>query len=179
MVSSARDEMLRRELIALLPRLHRFALVLTKSPSDADDLVQATCERAILRLDTWIWGTALDRWLFKIAHNLHRNQRRDAANRSRLLLEHAAVPDQSVGAAIDAELWTTLQEVRRMVLLLPEEQREVLLLVAVEGLAYRDVADILQIPIGTVTSRLARARDAIRTAFASAPSVPSGIENVP
>ena len=65
-MSPARDEMLRQELIALLPRLHRFALVLTKSAVDADDLVQATCERAISRLDTWIWGTALDRWLFKI-----------------------------------------------------------------------------------------------------------------
>jgi RNA polymerase sigma-70 factor (ECF subfamily) len=179
MVSPAQDEMLRRELIALLPRLYRFALVLTKSPADADDLVQATCERAILRLDTWIWGTALDRWLFKIAHNLYRNQRRDAANRSRLLQEHATIPDQSVGGSVDAELWITLQEVRRMVMLLPEEQREVLLLVTVEGLAYRDVADILQIPIGTVTSRLARARDAIRTAFATAPSLPPSVESVP
>jgi RNA polymerase sigma-70 factor (ECF subfamily) len=66
-----------------------------------------------------------------------------------------------------------------MVMLLPEDQREVLLLVTVEGLAYRDVADILQIPIGTVTSRLARARDAIRTAFATAPSLPPSVESMP
>ena len=179
MVSPARDEMLRQELIALLPRLHRFALVLTKSAADADDLVQATCERAISRLDTWIWGTALDRWLFKIAHNLYRNQRRDTANRTRLLREHVADPDLFAGAPADAELWTTLQEVRRAVLLLPDEQREVLLLVAVEGMAYRDAAEILQVPIGTITSRLARARDTVRAAFAPIPNITAGIETAP
>ncbi len=178
-MSPAQDEMLCQELIALLPRLHRFALVLTKSHADADDLVQATCERAITHLDTWIWGTALDRWLFKIAHNLYRNQRRDTANRSRLLEEHVAARDFAIGASLDGELWTTVQEVRRMVLSLPDEQREVLVLVTIEGLAYRDVAEILQIPIGTVTSRLARARDAIRAVFAPAPTAVPGVESVP
>lgn len=161
----AQDELVRQELIALLPRLRRFALVLTKSPADADDLVQATCERAIARLESWVWGTALDRWLFKIAHNLHRNQLRDDANRSRLLQEHAVNPRlQPIGTA-EVELWAVLQEARRAVMRLPDEQRAVLVLVAVEGLAYRDVADILGVPIGTVTSRLARARTALRSAF--------------
>jgi RNA polymerase sigma-70 factor (ECF subfamily) len=166
-VPPARDELIRQQMVALLPRLRRFALTLTRSAADAEDLVQATCERAIARLDTWIDGTALDRWLFKIAHNLHLNQRRDAANRLRLLEAHgeelAALPP---GAA-DAENWTMLQEVRRLVLLLPEEQRSTLMLVAVEGLSYREAADILDVPIGTVTSRLARARDALRAAFAT------------
>ena len=172
--------MLRQELIALLPRLHRFALVLTKSAVDADDLVQATCERAISRLDTWIWGTALDRWLFKIAHNLHRNQRRDNANRPRLLQRACGRP-RSVRRPrpADAELWTALQEVRRAVLRLPDEQREVLMLVAVEGMAYREAAEILEVPIGTVTSRLARARDAVRAAFAPIPNITAGIETAP
>jgi len=166
-VSPARDELIRQQMVALLPQLRRFALVLTRSAADADDLVQATCERAIARLDSWVNGTALDRWLFKIAHNLHLNQRRDAANRLRLLEERGeeltALPD----GAEDAENWTMLQEVRRLVLLLPEEQRGALMLVAVEGLSYREAADILEVPIGTVTSRLARARDALRAVLAT------------
>ena len=162
---AARDELVRQELIALLPRLRRFALVLTRSAADADDLVQATCERAIARLDGWAWGTSLDRWLFKIAHNLHRNQRRDDANRSRLLQAHAADLDLFPAEAAEAELRAVLQEVRRAVMRLPDEQRSVLVLVAVEGLAYRDVAEILGVPIGTVTSRLARARESLRAAF--------------
>jgi RNA polymerase sigma-70 factor (ECF subfamily) len=178
-VSPARDEIVRQELIALLPRLRRFALVLTKSAADADDLVQATCERAIARVESWVWGTALDRWLFKIAHNLHRNQRRDTVNRERLLQEHAADPDLFAAGPTDAELWTVLQEVRRTVLRLPDEQRAVLILVAVEGLAYRDVAEILGVPIGTVTSRLARARDTMRSAFAVPATTASGLETAP
>ena len=85
---TAGDELVRAQMIAVLPRLHRFALLLTGSRADADDLVQATCERAITRLDGWVRGTSLDRWLFKIAHNLHRNHRRDQANRLRLVTEH-------------------------------------------------------------------------------------------
>jgi RNA polymerase sigma-70 factor, ECF subfamily len=140
-------------------------MILTRSPVDADDLVQATLERAIARLDSWVWGTALDRWLFKIAHNLHGNQRRDDANRRRLLQEHAADPHLLPAGAAEAELWALLQEVRRAVMRLPDEQRAVLVLVAVEGLAYRNAADILGVPIGTVTSRLARAREALRSVF--------------
>jgi RNA polymerase sigma-70 factor (ECF subfamily) len=162
-------------MIGLLPRLRRFALVLTRSAADADDLVQATCERAIARLDGWADGTALDRWLFKIAHNLHLNQRRDAANRLRLLEEHGldlALPD----GADDAETWTTLQEVRRAVLELPEEQRGALVLVAVDGLSYREAAEVLNVPVGTVTSRLARAREALRDLFAPAPGAATTLE---
>ena len=178
-MTAARDEVVRQEMIALLPRLRRFALVLTRSAADADDLVQATCERAIARLDGWVWGTALDRWLFKIAHNLHRNQLRDDANRSRLLQEHAADPNLFPAGAADAELWTMLHEVRRALLRLPDEQRAVLVLVAIEGLAYRDVAEVLGVPIGTVTSRLARARDAMRSAFATAETKTPGLEAAP
>ena len=178
-MTAARDEVVRQELISLLPRLRRFALVLTRSTADADDLVQATCERAIARLDSWVWGTALDRWLFKIAHNLHRNQRRDDANRSRLLQEHVSDPHLFPAGAADAELWAVLQEVRRAVMQLPDEQRAVLLLVAVEGLAYRDAAEILGVPIGTVTSRLARARDAMRSAFAVTETSEPSLETAP
>jgi RNA polymerase sigma-70 factor (ECF subfamily) len=161
--------MLRREMVALLPRLQRFALMLTGTAADADDLAQATVERAIARLDQWVWGTSLQSWVFAIAHNLHRNQRRDTANRLRLLEEHGQSVDSMADGAAQAEAWTALQEVRRRVLQLPEEQRTVLLLVAVEGLSYREAADLLEVPIGTVTSRLARAREGLRAMLAELP----------
>ena len=151
---------------ALLPRLRRFALMLTGTAADADDLVQATVERGIALLDQWAWGTSLSSWMFAIAHNLHKNQRRDAANRLRLLEAHGREIDAMAESARDhaAEAWTTLAEVRRLVLALPEEQRTVLSLVAIEGLSYREAADLLEVPVGTVTSRLARAREALRAA---------------
>ena len=164
---TAGDELVRAQMIAVLPRLHRFALLLTGSRADADDLVQATCERAITRLDGWVRGTSLDRWLFKIAHNLHRNHRRDQANRLRLVTEHGQTQEFLDDGARRAEAWTELQEVRVKVQALPEEQRIVLTLVAIEGFSYQEVADLLEVPVGTVTSRLARARDALRAAFAS------------
>lgn len=165
-MSPAQDEMIRQQMVALLPRLERFALMLTGSAADADDLVQATVERALARLDQWVWGTSLASWLFAIAHNLHRNQRRDVANRLRLLEEHGQGLETMADGAAQAEGWAHLQEVRREVLRLPEEQRAVLVLVALEGLSYREAAELLEVPVGTVTSRLARARDALRAALA-------------
>jgi RNA polymerase sigma-70 factor, ECF subfamily len=163
---TAGDDTVRAQMVALLPRLHRFALLLTGSRPEADDLVQATCERAIARLDGWARGTALDRWLFKIAHNLHRNQRRDRANRLRLIEEHGATAEFLEDGTRRAEAWTELREVRARMLTLPEEQRTVLTLVAIEDLSYQEAADLLELPVGTVTSRLARARDALRAARA-------------
>jgi RNA polymerase sigma-70 factor (ECF subfamily) len=164
----ADDEQVRAQMVALLPRLQRFAMVLTGSRADADDLVQATCERAIARLDDWLRGTALDRWMFKIAHNLHRNQRRDRANRLRLVTEHGQTLEQLEDGARRAEAWTELQEVRARLLALPDEQRVALTLIAIEGFSYQEVAALLEVPVGTVTSRLARARDALRAAMAQA-----------
>lgn len=152
-------------MVALLPRLRRFALMLTGSRADADDLVQATCERAILRRDGWIVGSALDRWLFKIAHNLHRNQRRDHANRLRLVRAHGETQPWATDGAGHAESGAMLREVRERILALPEEQRAALTLVAIEGLSYQEAADLLGLPIGTVTSRLGRAREALRAAL--------------
>lgn len=152
---------------ALLPRLRRFALMLTGTRADADDLVQATVERGLARLDQWVWGTSLSSWLFAIAHNLHKNQRRDAANRLRLLEAHGREVDAMAESAREraSDARATLADVRRLVLELPEEQRAVLSLVAIEGLSYREAADLLDLPVGTVTSRLARARDALRAAL--------------
>ena len=161
----AGDDRIRAQMVALLPRLQRFAMVLTGSRADADDLVQATCERAIARLDDWLRGTALDSWMFKIAHNLHRNQRRDQANRLRLVAEHGQTLDHLEDGARRAEAWTELQEVRAKLLALPEEQRIAVTLIAIEGFSYQEAAALLEVPVGTVTSRLARARDALRAAI--------------
>ena len=160
------DEEVLAEMVTLLPRLRRFALLLTASTADADDLTQATCERAITRLGSWTPGTSLDRWLFKMAHNLHRNQRRDSANRLRLVQQHGATQEFLADGVGQAEARTELGEVRARMLALPEEQRTVLTLIAIEGLSYQEAAQLLEVPIGTVTSRLARAREALRAATA-------------
>ena len=162
---TAGDELVRAQMIALLPRLHRFALLLTSSRADADDLVQATCERAIARLDGWARGTSS-------TAGCSRSRTTCTAITGAIrpivcasCTEHGQTQDISMTVRGARRLWTELQEVRVKVQALPEEQRIVLMLVAIEGLAYREVADLLEVPVGTVTSRLARARDALRAAF--------------
>ncbi len=159
-------------MLALLPRLRRFAYGLTGSIDEGDDLVQATCERAIRGIGTWQPGTRLDSWMYRIARNQFLNQIR--ANRVRgPHLEEADIDRHvhSDGArAMEAHL--TLESVRGLTARLPEEQRSILLLVSVEGLSYKEVADILELPIGTVTSRLARARMTLRK-FLEGPNAPA------
>ncbi|MBM3557420.1 MAG: RNA polymerase sigma factor [Alphaproteobacteria bacterium] len=154
------DEAFRRQIVDLLPRLRRFARGLTGSPQDADDLVQNACVRAIERAHQYTDGTRLDSWMYRIMHNRWLDEIRarkvravdDGADLDRI------VADDGV-ARVEANL--TLDAVRRLVARLPEDQRAVLLLVCVEGLAYKDAAETLGIPIGTVMSRLARARGAL------------------
>ncbi|MCH8999012.1 MAG: RNA polymerase sigma factor [Proteobacteria bacterium] len=150
-------------MLALLPRLRRFAYGLTGSTDEGDDLVQATCERAIDRIETWQPGTRLDSWMYRIARNIFLNWRR--AGRVRAEYLQVLNPDGfgsvgfgSVDGARAMEAHLTLASVRQGIARLPEEQRAVLLLVCVEGLAYKEVSELLDLPIGTVTSRLARAR---------------------
>lgn len=155
------DENLRREMISFLPRLRRFAYGLTGSVPDGDDLLQATYERAIRHIDQWQAGTRLDSWMYRIARNLHLNTIRANGVRS----AHAAANDAHQGV-VDGERvmesQLTFGSVRRFVGDLPEEQRTILLLVCVEGLTYKEVAALLELPMGTVTSRLARARIALK-----------------
>lgn len=155
------DETIRREMLALLPRLRRFAYGLTGSIEEGDDLVQATCERAIARIETWEPGSRLDSWMYRIARNTFFNWRRASKVRAEYL--QIVDPEQQgrVDGARAMEARLTLERARICIARLPEEQRSVLLLVCVEGLAYKEVADILELPIGTVTSRLARARLAL------------------
>jgi RNA polymerase sigma-70 factor, ECF subfamily len=148
----------RAELIALLPRLKRFALGLTGHPQQAEDLVQAGCERALVRQAQWQPGTRLDSWMFKIMQNLWIDQLR--AHRPQPFAdpeELANVPeDQDWQRRMEARL--TLEQVMQAMQRLSPPMRAVLALVCVEGLSYQEAADTLAVPIGTVMSRLSRAR---------------------
>jgi len=156
------DPKIKTEMIALLPQLRRFALGLCRDKDQADDLVQATCERAIRSLDRFDPETRLSSWMFKIMQNLHFNNRRDSANRSRLLAEARPETDQTLDGARAAASALELKNVAQFVQQLDEDYRIVLLMVAVEGRGYQETADHLGIPVGTVTSRLARARLKLR-----------------
>jgi RNA polymerase sigma-70 factor (ECF subfamily) len=148
-------------IVALLPRLHRFALTLTRQPADAEDLVQACVERALTRLDSWKEDSRLDSWMFKIMQNLWIDQLRARRTRgvqaSELELDGMAGDDGR--DLMDTRL--TLRATLDASLGLPEEQRTALFLVVVEGHSYREAADILDVPIGTIMSRLARARQTL------------------
>lgn len=149
------DEQLREQ----LPRLHRFARWLTRDAGSADDLVQSTLERALTRWSSRRDDTALRPWLFAIAYRQFLDGKRRARRYAAMLELFGRVtetrqpsPEREVIAR------SAVQAIEH----LPNEQRLLLLWVSVEGLSYRDVADLLHVPIGTVMSRLSRARAALR-----------------
>jgi RNA polymerase sigma-70 factor, ECF subfamily len=150
---------IREGLVALLPRLRRFGRVLTRNQDDADDLVQLAIERALRRTDQWQPGTRLDHWMIGIMRNAWIDEIRARKRRSALFApeeagEHVGeTPMQGVAEALD---------IQDAVARLPEEHRIVVALVLVEGFSYKESADLLEIPIGTLTSRLARARTALQ-----------------
>jgi RNA polymerase sigma-70 factor (ECF subfamily) len=160
------------ELVAALPRLRRYARVLTGDTNRADDLVQDTLARAWEKRSLWRAGSDLRAWLFTIMHNVHINQ---FAARQREAAESSidAITGSSNGWEIPVratqsdrvELFEVLGHIGR----LPTEQREVLLLAAVEELRYQDVARVLGVPVGTVMSRLNRAREKLRRATGDSP----------
>ena len=153
------------DLVAAIPRLRRYARVLTRNPSRADDLVQDTLARAWDKRRLWRAGSDLRAWLFTIMHNVYVNHialaRREAGNVS-LDAEGENSPALQATASGNQLERVELREVLRQVDRLPAEQREVLLLAAVEELRYDEIAAVLEIPIGTVMSRLSRARDKLR-----------------
>ena len=157
------------DLVAAIPRLRRYARVLTRDPVRADDLVQDALARAWEKRRLWRPGTDLRAWLFTIMHNVHVNQcalaRREAGNVSR---DAGSDYDADWQGAVDGRevLRVELREVAIEMDRLPGEQREVLLLAAVEELRYDEIAAVLGIPVGTVMSRLSRARERLRRIFA-------------
>lgn len=158
---AANGDPVRRELIALLPRLRRFARALTRNTDEADDLVQTALERALRNLDAWTPGTRLDWWMFRIMKNSWIDEIRSKAVRERVFAPEEAGITVGSGGAQEMELFLEAQAARSAMNDLPEDQRLAVALVLVEGLSYREAADLLDVPIGTLTSRLARGRAAI------------------
>src|SRR5664279_3335079 len=160
------------DLLAALPRLRRYARVLTGDINRADDLVQDTLARAWEKRRLWTAGSDLRAWLFTIMHNVFVNQRA-LARRDRT---HVSLDDGEGSEAwqipVRAGQYTRVEltELVAHVGRLPADQREVLLLAAVEELKYEEIALVLEIPLGTVMSRLSRARAKLRLAFGDGPA---------
>ncbi|MEM6422872.1 MAG: sigma-70 family RNA polymerase sigma factor [Pseudomonadota bacterium] len=150
---------LRDEIAVLVPRLRRFAYALTGSREEGDDLVQSACVKALDRIDQFEPGTRLDSWLFTIVRNLFLDDRRRVARRGFHAGDEVLDQLSDQGLAVgQSESRLRLARVRQAMALLPDEQREVIALVAIEGHSYREAAEILSLPVGTVMSRLARGR---------------------
>ena len=152
-------DFIRDELIALLPRLRRFARLVTRHREDADDLVQMAIERALTHAAQWQSGTRVDSWMFRIMKNAWIDEVRARSRRAEVLAPEEA--GEHVGVSM------TEQQIERLTIekamgRLSEDQRLVVGLVLIEGLPYKDAALALDIPIGTLTSRLARGRDALQ-----------------
>ena len=146
---------------AILPRLRRFAHGLAANPADADDLTQITVERALRAKEQWQEGTRLDAWLFRIMRNCWIDKVRARTRAGRILAPEEA--GELIGHDPRAEMDARIDLARLMLAMerLPSEQREVVVLVLIEGYGYRETAELLDLPIGTVSSRLVRGRKAL------------------
>jgi len=160
-----------REIVALLPRLRRFALVLSRNADMADDLVQSTVARALDKQAQFRPDSQLDRWMFQILRSIWISDRRSAALRQTELLDDHVdrIGGPDGGNVTEGRL--TLAEVQTRFKTLPADQQQTMLLVCVEGYSYAEAANLLGIPIGTVMSRLARGRASLMAAqFATVPN---------
>lgn len=149
------------ELASLLPRLRRFAHGLSRDPADADDLTQATIERALKSRSQWQPGTRLDSWAYRIMRNLWIDTARARCRKSAREApeEEGLKVGEDPRDAMDASL--DVQRIMAAMAKLPDEQREVVALILVEGFGYREASEMLDLPIGTVSSRLVRGRIAL------------------
>ena len=141
-----------------LPGLRRYARALTGDAWAADDLVQDTLERACAKWQLWIVGSDLRAWLFTLMHNIFLNQRRAA----KVALNSVSIDDVEMDVHAAPSGSDTPLDLKRCLQRLPADQRAVLLLVALEDMSYQDAANVLAIPLGTVMSRLSRARSRLR-----------------
>ncbi|WP_454830089.1 RNA polymerase sigma factor [Pseudoxanthomonas wuyuanensis] len=148
-----------QQLCELLPRMRRFARSLTGNPHDADDLVQTAVERALARASQWHEELGLDAWVFGIVRNAWVDEIRSRQRRGQVFVPEAAEDRAGAAPATDQTLTMSVETAMSR---LPESQREAVALVLVEGLSYKEAAAALDVPIGTVTSRLARGREALQ-----------------
>lgn len=146
-------------MLDLLPRLRRFATGLAGNPSDGDDLCQMSLERALANRSKWAEGTRLDSWMYRIMRNIWIDEgRKQTRSRQTFIDEEAGM---GVGGEGAQEAAVELSNVDRAMQQLPDEQREAVLLVMVEGYTYKEAAEIVGCPVGTLNSRLVRGRDAL------------------
>lgn len=169
------------DLLAALPRLRRYARVLTGDVTRADDLVQDTLARAWEKRRLWAAGSDLRAWLFTVMHNLFVNQRALARHeRQHVSLDAEDEGGEAWRIPVRSMQYTHMElvELTQHVGRLPVDQREVLLLAVVEEMRYEEIAAALAIPVGTVMSRLSRAREKLRAAFADTPDAQSSLKVV-
>ncbi len=158
----------RNQLQECLPDLWRYSYALTHDRNMADDLVQDCAERALRKRDLWKQTGALKPWLMKMLLNLYRNQLRTRSRRPQLVAMDDMHHDPAAPDALDQKL--ALSQTARAMQKLPEDQREALLLVVLGGVSYKQAAEALNLPLGTLMSRLGRARAKLRELMADAPT---------
>ncbi len=158
MSNDLHNEGLQEEIVVLLPRLRRFTRALTGSTDAGDDLAQSTCERALKKLEQFRPGTRLDSWIFRIAKNIWIDQLRSKSNQGNTVdLESWSETEQAAREGAQ-ENYIKLHNIDTAMTQLSEEQRCLLALVCIEGFSYKEASALMEIPVGTVMSRLARAR---------------------
>ena len=150
-----------RDLLALIPKLRRFALSLAGNPADCDDLVQTACEKALRNQAQFQPGTRMDSWMYRIIQTAWLDdQRKRKVRGAPVDPDDIEIGDEGRGAQLPEDRMMLARTTAAMARL-PEAQRAVLSLVAIEGLSYKEAADVLELPVGTVMSRLSRAREAL------------------
>lgn len=152
-------DQVREWIIGLLPRLRRFARTITRNHDDADDLVQIALERALQRYEQWRPDSRFESWMFGIVRNAWIDEVRARQRRNRVLAPEEE--GEHVGGGT-GESQAEVLSIHAAMAALPEEQRMAVALVLIEGLSYKEAAEALVIPIGTLTSRLARGREALQ-----------------
>lgn len=159
----------RDAIIAALPRLRRFCQGLAGNAQDGDDLMQSTVERALSRAHQFEAGTRVDSWMFRIAQNLRIDAARAALRRGTQVSVDDLPETMGEDGRATVENRSDLAAAQRALLAVPEDQRAAFLLVVVEGMSYREAADTLEVPVGTIMSRLARARGRIEQVVGRGP----------
>lgn len=153
---------LRDQIVAILPRLRRFCMALARGQDAGDDLCQAAVERALSRSEQFVQGTRLDSWMYRIAQNIHIDQgRRKQTRGPELDVDDMAGALSGDDGVQIVEGRSDLARAQQAIAALPEEQRVLMALVVLDGMSYKEAAATLDIPVGTVMSRIARARQAI------------------
>ena len=161
------DGYLHKEIVALIPPLRRWARVLTRDVVAADDLLQDCLTRALEKIHLWAPGTDLQAWLFTMLYRRHVSHLR-----RRLRHDHVQIHDShpSLVRPPNQPARLELRDLQRALAKLPEEQRSVILLIGLVGMAYEEAASVVNIPVGTVRSRVARGRESLRQVTGLFPS---------